>query len=117
MFQDFVLDPLYPLHLVPNWHEQIAAEVQELAVKLKDAAAEAEYINGQEKMFGWASTKYSNVSRMASTLEPYVMLWATISQFYGSYSAWMTGPFYKLVPEEVENDTNESFRRLYKLTK
>lgn len=32
---------------------------------------------------------------MASTLEPYVLLWTTISQFYDKFATWMTGPFYK----------------------
>eukprot|EP00955_Chlamydomonas_euryale_P000963 11408-Chlamydomonas_euryale.AAC.1 len=54
---------------------------------------------------------------MQSTLEPYVTLWTTVSTFYDSYASWMNGPFYKLIPEEVETETNDSFRRLYKLTK
>ncbi|KAF5833108.1 hypothetical protein DUNSADRAFT_10689 [Dunaliella salina] len=97
--------------------DQIATEVSELAEQLKAAAEEAEYINGQEKMFGWALTKYGNVAKMTSTLEPYVTLWTTISQFYDKFAAWMNGPFYKLNPEEVESETNEAFRKLFKSTK
>ncbi len=48
--------------------------------------------------------------QMISTLESYVILWPTVSQFYDKFSTWMTGPFYKLVPEEVENDTSDAFR-------
>lgn len=44
--------------------DQIAAEVQELNNKLKEAAAEAEYINAQEKMFGWAATKYNVIAKV-----------------------------------------------------
>lgn len=47
---------------------------------------------------------------MTSTLEPYVSLWTTISQFYDKFAVWMNGPFYKLHPEEVESDTNDAFR-------
>ncbi|GFH10428.1 uncharacterized protein HaLaN_05738, partial [Haematococcus lacustris] len=43
--------------------DSIASEVTELAEQLKAAAAEAEYINSQEKLFGWASTKYGNVQK------------------------------------------------------
>lgn len=42
----------------------IWTQVNELAEQLKDAATEAEYINGQEKMFGWAMTKYGNVTKV-----------------------------------------------------
>jgi len=97
--------------------DQIATEVSELSEQLKAAAEEADYINGQEKMFGWALTKYGNVAKITSTLEPYVTLWTTISQFYDKFAAWMNGPFYKLNPEEVESETNEAFRKLFKSTK
>lgn len=48
--------------------------------------------------------------QMTTTLEPYQILWTTVSQFYDKYSLWMNGPFIKLNPEEVEADTNEAFR-------
>jgi dynein heavy chain len=41
--------------------------VSELAEQLKAAAAEAEYINGQEKLFGWATTKYANVHKVSAS--------------------------------------------------
>ena len=54
---------------------------------------------------------------MTTALEPYTILWTTVSQFYDKFSSWMNGPFIRLNPEEVESDTNDAFRRLYKLTK
>lgn len=47
---------------------------------------------------------------MVSTLDPYVTMWTTISQFYDKFATWMNGPFYKLVPEDVESETSDSFR-------
>lgn len=91
--------------------DQISGEVQDLAERLRLAQAEAEAINLQEKMFGWATTKYTTIPKMTSALEPYVILWSTISQFYDKFAGWMNGPFHKLVPEDVESDTNEAFRR------
>ena len=44
--------------------DQVAAEVTELNEKLKAAQLEAEYINAQEKMLGWAATKYNHVSKV-----------------------------------------------------
>lgn len=38
--------------------------MSELFEQLKAAQVEAEYINGQEKMFGWALTKYGNVAKV-----------------------------------------------------
>ena len=49
--------------------DQVATEVQELMDKLKEAATEAEYINAQEKMFGWATTKYNNIPKVGPRLD------------------------------------------------
>ncbi|MEW5299252.1 MAG: hypothetical protein WDW36_002285 [Sanguina aurantia] len=95
----------------------IASEVNELGDRLRAATAEAEYINTQEKMFGWVSTKYGNVARMAAAAEPYIALWTTLSSSFDKLSVWMNGPFARLDPEEVEAETSEAFRKLYKLTK
>ncbi len=85
-------------------------QVTDLAEKLKAAQVEGDAINGQERLFGWAPTKYGNIAKMTTALEPYLILWTTVSQFYDKFASWMNGPFYKLHPEEVESDTNDAFR-------
>eukprot|EP00878_Enallax_costatus_P013463 GHUV01014078.1.p1 GENE.GHUV01014078.1~~GHUV01014078.1.p1 ORF type:complete len:1340 (+),score=424.03 GHUV01014078.1:252-4271(+) len=97
--------------------EVVASEVTELQAKLQAAVQEAEEINIQEKMFGWGTTKYGHVSSLLSTLEPYVTLWTTMNDFYNHYAAWMNGPFWKLNPEQVEAESSEAYRKLFKLTK
>ena len=42
----------------------MAAEVTELNERLKAAALEAEYLNAQEKMLGWAATKYTSIAKV-----------------------------------------------------
>ena len=81
------------------------------------AAADADEINSQEKLFGMASTKYGQVSRMAAKLEPYCSLWTLAARFYDKYAGWMSGPFSKLKPEEVETEVSDAYRKIYKLGK
>ena len=81
------------------------------------AAADAEDINAQEKLFGMASTKYTQVGRMAAKLEPYCGLWTLAARFYDKYAGWMSGPFSKLKPEEVETEVSDAYRKIYKLSK
>jgi len=64
--------------------DQIAAEVTALAEKLAEAAREAEYINSQEKLFAWSLTKYGQVTKMISQLDPYVTLWTCVAGFSAS---------------------------------
>lgn len=54
--------------------------------------------------------RYDNVSKLLATVEPYVTLWTTINEFYNSFSSWMSGPFWKLSPEQVEAETTDAFR-------
>lgn len=96
--------------LISRTHCGLISQVNDLGDKLKAATEEAEYINTQEKMFGWATTKYGNVAKMATSVEPYVTLWTTLSGFFDKLSTWMNGPFVRLNPEEVEAETNEAFR-------
>ncbi len=81
------------------------------------AAADAEDINAQEKLFGMASSKYSQVARMAAKLEPYCGLWTLAARFYDKCAGWMSGPFSKLKPEEVETEVSDAYRKVYKLSK
>ena len=81
------------------------------------AAADADEINAQEKLFGMASTKYGQVNRMIAKLEPYCGLWTLAARFYDKYAGWMSGPFSKLKPDEVETDVSDAYRKIYKLSK
>ena len=81
------------------------------------AAADADEISVQEKLFGMASTKYSQVGRMAAKLEPYCGLWTLAACFYDKYAGWVSGPFSKLKPEEVETEVSDAYRKAYKLSK
>jgi hypothetical protein len=86
------------------------AQVVDLSERLKLAITEAEDINVQEKMFGWAASKYGMIAKMISTLEPYRTLWTTVNAFYDNYAIWMNGPFMNLKPEDVEAETSDAFR-------
>lgn len=84
---------------------------------MQQAAADAEDINAQEKLFGMASTKYTQVARMTAKLEPYCGLWTLAARFYDKYATWVSGPFSKLKPEEVESEVSDAYRKIYKLSK
>ena len=64
-----------------------------------------------------ASTKYTQVARMTAKLEPYCGLWTLAARFYDKYATWMSGPFSKLKPEEVESEVSDAYRKIYKLSK
>ena len=62
-------------------------QVLQLMEDLKVAQELAEQINIEEKMFGWAATKYGGLAKLITSLEPYYNLWMTTFEFYDKSSA------------------------------
>ncbi len=54
---------------------------------------------------------------MNMKLEPHAGLWTLAARFYEKYATWMTGPFSKLNPEDVESEVSDAARKIYKLSK
>lgn len=92
-------------------------QVTALSEKLQEAEREAEWINSQEKLFSWSQTKYKQIKKMITGLDPYLTLWTNVSQFLNSFNTWMTGPFKNLDPEDVDAVSGDTFRKMFKLTK
>lgn len=85
--------------------------------ELNEAAATAEGINAEERMFGWGTSKYEHIGKTIAKLEPYHALWCTASEFYEKSGKWLNQPFKEVVAEEVEEAVTDMFRKMYKLTK
>ena len=85
--------------------------------ELKHAGEVGEEINEQEHMFGWAMSKYANINKMVQKLEPFQTLWTTCYEFFESFGKWMNGPFSHLNAEEVDEQSADMFRRMYKSSK
>ena len=97
--------------------ENMAVKVTELSENLAAALIESEDINVQEKLFGWAPTKFNQIGTYTNQLEPYRKLWTITQAFFKNVHGWLNGPFSHLDPEEVEESVMDSFRNIYKLTK
>jgi dynein heavy chain len=82
--------------------DNMAAKVTELSDNLVAAVTESEDINIQEKLFGWAPTKFGQIATYANQLEPYRKLWAITQAFFKNIHAWLNGPFSHLDPEDIE---------------
>ena len=96
---------------------KLAEKATDLNTKLKDAQVDAEEINTQEVMFAWPKTKFDKIAQMINKLDPFNTLWSICLSFHASYQVWMNGPFSRLVPETIENDVGDMFRKIYKLVK
>ena len=84
-------------------------------LKLGEAITEGEDINIQEKLFGWAMTKFVQIAQMTNALEPYKKLWTITAHFFKNYTSWMNGPFSHLDPEVGQCSLTLSNTRLKRL--
>ena len=85
--------------------------------ELRAAQEAADTINREERLFGWAASKYGHIATMTAALEPYHMLWTTTFEFFDKSSKWLNQPFKEVSAEEVEELVGEMARKVYKLIK
>jgi dynein heavy chain, axonemal len=93
------------------------SQVLELMDELKQAQEIGEQINTEERMFGWAATKYGGLAKLIQILEPYYTLWLTTFEFYDKSTKCMNQPFKTIDAEEMDEIVNEMYRKIFKLTK
>jgi dynein heavy chain, axonemal len=81
--------------------------VLQLMEDLKQAQKVAEQINIEEKMFGWAASKYGGIAKLITSLEPYFDLWMTTFEFYDKSTTCMNQPFNSIDAEQMEELVND----------
>uniref|UniRef100_A0A803SM94 Dynein axonemal heavy chain 7 n=1 Tax=Anolis carolinensis TaxID=28377 RepID=A0A803SM94_ANOCA len=72
-------------------------------------------INAEEEAYGWIPSQYPQRKKIQDTLNPYLRLYDMTVEFNNKYRNWMDGIFTKVNPDQVEMDTGNYWRALYKL--
>ncbi|KAH0621601.1 hypothetical protein JD844_023099 [Phrynosoma platyrhinos] len=90
-------------------------KAQALNTKLDAAADKIDQINAEEEAYGWIPSQYPQRKKIQDTLNPYLRLYDMTVEFNTKYRNWMDGIFTKVNPDQVESDTGNYWRALYKL--
>uniref|UniRef100_A0A803SP98 Dynein axonemal heavy chain 7 n=1 Tax=Anolis carolinensis TaxID=28377 RepID=A0A803SP98_ANOCA len=90
-------------------------KAQALNAKLDAAADKIDQINAEEEAYGWIPSQYPQRKKIQDTLNPYLRLYDMTVEFNNKYRNWMDGIFTKVNPDQVEMDTGNYWRALYKL--
>ncbi|CAL4098707.1 unnamed protein product, partial [Meganyctiphanes norvegica] len=88
-----------------------------LTTQLQEAKNELQAINEEQSLLSWEATKFPLLAAMASQKEPYDKLWHTAYDFHQKYEKWYNGPFSGLDAEAINDDVENMWRTMYKLTK
>ncbi|KAJ7345507.1 hypothetical protein JRQ81_001457 [Phrynocephalus forsythii] len=92
-------------------------KAQALNAKLDAAADKIDQINAEEEAYGWPASQYPQRKKIQDTLNPYLRLYDMTVEFNTKYRNWMDGIFTKVNPDQVDMDTGNYWRALYKLEK
>ncbi|KAJ3188443.1 Dynein heavy chain 3, axonemal [Gaertneriomyces sp. JEL0708] len=97
--------------------QEYLKKIKALEGKLKDLDDVIQKINTEEELLEWEKTPFTRHQQTVEALSPYKQLWETASTFQTEYSRWMNGAFRDLNAEVVEENVQNMFRIMFKLTK
>ncbi|KAK9410832.1 Dynein axonemal heavy chain 7 [Crotalus adamanteus] len=87
-------------------------KAQALNTKLDAAADKIDQFNVEEEAYGWLTSQYPQRKKIQDTLKPYLQLYELTIEFNTKYRNWMDGIFTKVNPDQVEQDTGNTWRAL-----
>ncbi|XP_012271492.1 dynein heavy chain 3, axonemal [Orussus abietinus] len=97
--------------------EQAVEEVEELSRGMAEVRKEAEMINEEEALLDMELSPYLVLPSMNSTVETFDKLWHTVLEFHKNFEKWFYGPFQGLDADAIKDETDLTWRTLYKLSR
>lgn len=100
-----------------NEQVEYAALGQQLMQQLEAASETAAYINNEETLFELPQSEWPRISQLQKELQPYLDLWAIVSEFNMKYDDWMYGPFIRLDAALMDETIHEWLKKMIKLAR
>ncbi|KMQ95743.1 dynein heavy chain axonemal [Lasius niger] len=97
--------------------EQAVEEIEHISATMAEIRKEAEEINEEEGLLDMELSPYMELPTMSSTVDTFDKLWHTALDFHRNYDRWFYGPFLGLNAEQVREETENTWRILYKLSR
>ncbi|XP_073981598.1 dynein axonemal heavy chain 7-like isoform X2 [Rhodnius prolixus] len=93
------------------------AKANSLEKKLIDAIVTIDQFNEEERAFDWEESYYPKRKLIADKLAPFKKLYDNASQFLKKHYLWTSSKVGSFDPEEIEMETSQFYRNIYKLEK
>jgi len=97
--------------------EQAVQEIEQISAIMVDIRIEAEEINEEESLLDMELSPYMELPAMFSIVDTFDKLWHTALDFHEKYDIWFYGPFVNLDADLVRDETETTWRTLYKLSR
>ena len=102
---------------IPHFRDTYAWIEVSLGKQLEQATDKAVALNTEEEQLGWVKSSFEDIAEARELLLPVSQLWEKADEFVKSHNSWMTGPFIHLRVEPIQEEVDETFRTLKKLSK
>lgn len=106
-----------PPVLMMDEMEDNAREAHRLYQETEEVRKESIQINEEETLLDMETSPFIKVPGLVATMEIFERLWSTVLSFHRNYEKWFYGPFLTLDAEAVEEETENIWRVLYKLSR
>ncbi|XP_025152566.1 dynein heavy chain 3, axonemal [Harpegnathos saltator] len=97
--------------------EQAVEEIEQIFKTMAEIRKEAEEINMEEGLLDMELSPYLELPTMSSTVDIFDRLWHIALGFHQNYDLWYYGSFLGLDAEKVREETDETWRTLYKMSR
>ena len=97
--------------------QEMVEKIEDYRLQLEQAAEKAMALNTEEEQLGWVKSNFEDIAEARELLKPVAQLWEKAASFVESHNQWMTGPFIHLRVEPIQEEVDETFRTLKKLSK
>lgn len=97
--------------------EEAVIEIEDISRKMSDISKEAIKINEEEVLLDLELSPYIALPGMSNTVDIFDKLWHTVLTFHQNYEKWFYGPFAGLDSEAILEETDNTWKILYKLSR
>lgn len=97
--------------------EQAVEEIEHISATMVEIRKEVEEINEEEGLLDMELSPYMELPIMSSTVDTFDKLWHTALDFHRNYDKWFYGPFIGLDADQIREETENTWRILYKLSR
>ncbi|KAK9841078.1 hypothetical protein WJX84_003927 [Apatococcus fuscideae] len=97
--------------------DEVCTGATALSARMQQANATATGINTEERLLGWAATKFPQLATFTSQLTPLVELWGLAVGFFDTQLAWLNAPLPTLNSVIIGQEVTSCDERLTELEK
>lgn len=97
--------------------EHYVKDIMAMSRKVQEIQRTANWITQEEIQLKYPITSFPEITEINNFIDPYMRLYTSVLNWRRSLKRWLDGDFYVLNADEIENQTDEMSREMFRLQK